>query len=428
MRREEQFRKPLSRTVLRTATVAMAIAFAVTVLLTQAAQAQTFTVIHNFTGGKDGAVPRVGLTADRAGNLYGTTSAGGGANGYGAVYELAHKGSGWVLTPLHDFLGGNDGAYPYGRVVLGPDGSLYGTTAFGGNGGLGTVFRLRPQATACLAAYCAWNETVLCAFDGNDGNQPVGDLVLDRVGNLYGTASYAGYGSNGTVYELSPGSAGWHLVILHTFSVNDGNEPFGGVTFDGNGNLYGTTEFGLGNGCGGEGCGTVFQLVPSPSGWTESIVYAFQNGSYGENPVSGLIVDSSGNLYGTTPFGQSRGGAAPIVFKLTDSSSTWAFSPIYVFSGDAGPYSSLVMDSALNLYGTTSGGGTYGYGSVFKLTPASSKWMYRDLHDFTGGKDGGNPYSNVTLGANGSLYGTASAGGTYPCGGGGCGVVWEITP
>ena len=408
--------------------IGLVIAVALMVVATPSIPAQTFNVIHNFTGGLDGAAPRVGLTTDRAGNLYGTTPTGGGASGSGAVYELARKGTGWVFTPLYDFQGGSDGAYPYARVVFGPDGSLYGTTAFGGNGSLGTVFRLRPQGTTCRTTPCGWNETVLFAFDGSNGNQPVGDLVMDGAGNLYGATSYAGYGIGGTVYELSPGSGGWTLAILHTFSSDDGYQPVGGVSFDNAGNLYGTTRFGPGNGCGGEGCGTIFQLAPSQSGWTENILYEFQNGGYGANPVGGVILDSAGNLYGTTPFGQGQDGTNPVVFELTPSGSGWTFNACHVFTGNSGPYSSLSMDSAGNLYGTTNGYGAYGYGSVFKLTPGSGGWVYTNLHDFSGGSDGGYPYSNVTLDGSGNLYGTASVGGTSGCGGVGCGVVWQITP
>jgi uncharacterized repeat protein (TIGR03803 family) len=195
---------------------------------------------------QDGALPKAGFTIDKAGNLYGTTFAGGVADGYGSVFKVAHKGSSWVLTPLYDFQGGNDGAYPYARLIFGPDGSLYGTTAFGGNGKFGTVFRLKPQATICGTVTCAWNETVLFAFDGSNGNQPVGNIVFDAAGSLYGTTSYAGYGSGGTVYKLSPGSGGWTLAILHSFSSNDGNDPYGGVILDKTGNLYGTTAYGPG--------------------------------------------------------------------------------------------------------------------------------------------------------------------------------------
>jgi uncharacterized repeat protein (TIGR03803 family) len=403
--------------------IATVIVFASTVVATPSIEAQTFNVIHSFTGGQDGAFPRTGLTIDRSGNLYGTTFTGGAANGYGAVYKLAHQGSDWVLTPLYDFQGGSDGAYPYASVIFGSDGSLYGTTAFGGDGTMGTVFRLKPQVTTCRTGLCPWNETVLFSFDGSNGNQPVGEIVFDAAGSLYGTTSYAGYGSGGTVYKLSPRSGGWTLAILHSFSSNDGNEPFGGVIFDKAGNLYGTTAFGPGNACNGGGCGIVFQLVPSESGWTENILYAFQNGGAGELPRAGLIFDSLGNLYGTTAAGQGRDGTYPIVFELTPSNGIWTFSVLHEFSGNQGPQGSLAMDSAGNLYGTTYAGGAHGYGSLFKLTPMNGGWTYADLHGFTGDSDGGYPYSNVTLDAYGNFYGTASIGGANDYG-----VVWEVTP
>ncbi len=402
-------------------------AFAVMLLATRALPAQTFSVIHSFSGGQDGAVPMVGLTGDHAGNFYGTTVNGGAAGGYGVIYQLARKNGGWLSTPLYVFQGGNDGAYPRARVAFGPDGSLYGTTAFGGNGGLGIIYRLKPPGTTCRSTPCAWNETVLFAFDGNSGNQPLGDLAIDATGNLYGTTSFAGYGSSGTVYQLSRGTGSWTLAVLHTFNANEGYQPWGGVSFDASGNLYGTTKYGSGNGCGGMGCGTVFQLVPSQSGWTENVLYDFQTGGYGQNPVGGLIMDQSSNLFGTTPFGQGQNGTQPVVFELSPSGSGWAFTVLHVFDGNSGPYSTLVMDAAGNLYGTANADGAYRCGTVFKLSPGSGGWTYTSLHDFTGGSDGAYPYSRVSLDASGNLYGTASAGGTG-CNGAGCGVVWQITP
>ena len=170
------------------------------VLLTpQPAQAQTFKVIYNFTGGQDGGAPGAGLTMDRAGNLYGTAT-GGGSSGNGTVFKLSHKGSGkgsgWVLAPLYSFQGGNDGATPIARVIFGPDGSLYGTTTYGGIQGCrfgydtcGTVFKLQPPPVACKTALCPWTETVLYRFTGgSDGGHPQnGDLLFDQSGTLYGT-------------------------------------------------------------------------------------------------------------------------------------------------------------------------------------------------------------------------------------------------
>ncbi len=255
------------------ATAALAIAFMLTVIATQSTQAQTFTVLHTFTGGHDGGNPNAGVTINGR-NLYGTAYYGGA--GYGTVYELKHAGSGWTLNPLYTFTGGSDGAYPRARVIFGPNGTLYGTTVLGGTGecsivGCGTVFNLRPSATTCRATLCPWTETVLYAFKGSpDGNYPeLGDLLFDHAGNIYGTTVSGGV--SGTVYELTPSGSGWTESVLYSFlgAPGDGYGPYSGVIFDNAGNLYGTTA---GGGTGGGG--TVFELMYP--GWTESIVNSFR--------------------------------------------------------------------------------------------------------------------------------------------------------
>ncbi len=399
--------------------VALAIVFVLIGAAIQPAQAQTFQVLHTFTGGQDGANPYAGVTLDKAGNLYGTTFQGG-QYGNGTVYKLTHKGSGWTLDVLYTF-DVSGGANPEARVILGSNGPLYGTTQSGA-GGNGTVFNLRPFPSACKSALCPWMETVLHAFEGspNDGADPGnGDVLFDQAGNIYGTAITGGADDFGAVYELTPSGSGWQESVLHSFSFSDGAFPFAGVISDNAGNLYGTTLAG-----GSSTYGTVFELMQS-TGWTESVLYNFQNGNDGLSPNAGLIFDHSSNLYGATHAGGSGGGGT--VFKLTPSGGGWTYSLVYSFTGnpggDCGPIASLVMDGAGNLYGTTSCDGANGLGSVFKLTPSGDGWTYSSLHDFTGGSDGENPYSNVVFDANGNLYGTTSSGGSQ-----GYGVVWEITP
>lgn len=415
------------------AALSFVIVLVLTVVSTQPAQAQTHKVIHNFTGGQDGANPHSGLTMDAAGNFYGTTYLG--ANGYGTVYKLTHKNSSWVLNPLYAFkgIGANDGAAPYGRVIFGPDGSLYGTTAGGGQGagcynfgndtpaGCGTVFNLRPPATACKTVLCSWTENVLYRFTGGtDGGSPLDELVFDQAGNIYGSnwcPCNNDYGYSGNVYELMPSGGGWTETVLHSFIPGgvDGAAP-NGVTFDDAGNLYGTTFYlGTNNG------GIIFQLTPSGSGWAENILYDFQNGSDGGYPVGNLIVDGSGNLYGGTAYGGAGGGGT--VFELSPSGGSWIFTVPYGFTGGTGPYSSLAMDAAGNIYGTTYADGANGFGNVFKLTPTGGGWTYTSLYDFTGGSDGAYPESKVSFDASGNLYGTTEYGGTY-----GAGVVFEIMP
>ncbi len=410
--------------------------------------ASTYSKLHDFTGGQDGANPYAGVTMDKAGSLYGTAFAGG--SGSGTVYKLIHKGSGWTFNPLYSFAGGSDGAGPTARVVLGSDGSLYGTTYSGGEGGCtygqykgcGTVFNLKPGVSACKAALCGWSEKVLYSFTGGtDGADPfLGDLVFDQAGNLYGTTFLGGTNGNcggglacGTVFELTHSGNSWTESVLWDFGKgNDGVAPANGVIFDQAGNLYGTTlSGGTPAGCstlGLSGCGTVYQLKPG-SPWTETVLHSFQYATDGAGVYAGLVFDPSGNLYGaTTADGRNGGGT---VFEL--SAGTWTFSVPYALTGISGgtgqcsncrgPYGNLILDASGNLYGMTLADGVYSKGSVFKLTPSNGSWIYTDLYDFTGGTDGANPYSTLVFDASGNLYGTAYAGGAD-----GKGVVFKLTP
>jgi uncharacterized repeat protein (TIGR03803 family) len=258
---------------------------------------------------------------------------------------------------------------------------------------------------------------------GADGANPLlGDIAFDQHGSIYGTTQTGG-GTGcgglgcGTVFELTQVSGGWLESVLYRFSGegNDGANPFAGVILDDAGNLYGTTKFG------GQGAnGTIFRLSPNGSGWSEGILYAFQGGDDGYWPLSGVLLDSSGSLIGsTTSGGANSGGTA---FLLTTSGT---MSVLHGFAGQpqGGPYGSLTRDAAGTLYGMTYDDGAYGNGSVFKLTSSSNGWVYTDVYDFTGGTDGRCPYGGVTIDADGNLYGTAEEGGANDSG-----VVWRITP
>jgi uncharacterized repeat protein (TIGR03803 family) len=331
----------------------------------------TETVLYTFTNGSDGATPFGGLVADGAGNLYGTAAYGGKVNttvcgdGCGVVFELSPAGNGtWTETVLYSFKGYKDGAVPFGTLVRDSAGNLYGTTIAGGAAnpnfplGSGVVFELSPGATG-------WTYTVLYAFKGyKDGAAPFSGVIFDNAGNLYGTTTVAGSLCEcGTVFRLSPGSSGWTETTLHIFDGLNGNNALGPLAFDASGNLYGTTVFGgPPQGC-DAGCGLTFELTPSSTGfWPERAVHVFnQNGPF--YPSGSLVVDSAGNLYGTV---QANG-----IYRMSLVAGKWRQSGYFTVPASMGntPIGGLISDSSGNLYGTASNGGTANSGIVFRFTP-----------------------------------------------------------
>jgi uncharacterized repeat protein (TIGR03803 family) len=417
--------------------------FAITLNLAQISQAQTYTVLHTFTGGGDGAEPVGGVSIDHAGNLYGATYYGGqdaGGYGNGVVFKLAPRNSAWIFSSLYLFQGTTDGGSPSSKPVIGPDGSVYGTTGDGGVNGVGTVFNLKPPPTVCKSVQCPWTLTTLHSFPGSqlDGVFPGGDrVVFDSAGNLYGTTVGGGLttcseSGCGVVYELSPSQGQWTETRLYNFSADPNGYAPNGVTLDSSGNLFGTTMWGgnVNSSC-TSGCGIVFELTPTNGGWTESIINSFQGGSQGWSPIAGVTLHT-GNLFGTVPYGGADNGGLSYMLVCCN----WSYWAGYTFIASIGngtfPDAKLAFDAAGNIYGTAGSGGAYGYGAVFELTPSvDGTYNYVSLHDFTGGQDGADPRSEIVFDAAGNLYGTTQAGGQQGCSqgqGNGCGVVWEITP
>ena len=373
------------------------------------AEAQTFTLLHTFTGAPDGAVPVAGLVQDPAGNLYGTTQQGGitggvcgnsGLNGCGTVFKVDPSGKESVL---YRFTGGADGQFPSAGLVMDAAGNLYGTTQYGGpvtaacGIGCGTVFKLDPSGTL----------TPLHSVGSSGG------LVMDGAGNLYGSTTEG-------IFKLDPATG--------TFTVLYSSASSGAtLTLDPAGNLYGTTELGgLTNSvCLNNSCGTVFELDTADA---YSTLYRFTGlGDDGYNPLAGVVLDPAGNLYGTTPYGSTPNCTAGnrssvgcgIVFKLSPSKVEAVFS---LMNGGDHPVAGLVLDAAGNLYGTTEfrGPAADSLGTVFKMTPSGVETV---LYIFTGVPDGHDPVAGLVLDASGNLYGTAEFGGVS-----GMGTVFKINP
>ena len=400
---------------------------ALSLVIVLGAHAQTLTVLHNFTDGADGASPWVGVTMDQAGNLYGTTAYGGDPNacsgyGCGVVFKMARRNSRWTFAPIYTFTGGQDGAVPLARVVFGPNGSLYGSTFVGGNGyyaeGTGVIFNLQPPAHASGRVFDPWVETVLYRFGGvSDGNWPSGDLIFGAGGSIFGTTQSGGYECEdtvycGTVFELSPNGSGWTENVLYEFNQGSVAVPMAGLVFDQVGRLYGTTS---------NSSGAVFQLAQSGSFWTETTVYRFLGGSDGYMPVGGLVYEPPSHFFGTTEFGGVNGLGT--VYQLDEMFNGWTHTVLYSLTNGHSPQSTLFRDSAGNLYGTTCNGGANNSGTVFKLENVGGTWTEQDLYQFTGGNDGYCPLGQVIVDSGGNVYGTTIYGGTSQHG-----VVFEISP
>jgi uncharacterized repeat protein (TIGR03803 family) len=328
---------------------------------------------------------------DSSGNLYGTASAGG-AHNDGTVFELANGSS--KLTTLASFNPAN-GQAPISALVMDSSGNLYGTARAGGAHNDGTVFEL---------ANGSGKLTTLCSFTGTNGENPDAPLILDSSGNLYGTTEYGGVQGAGTVFELAVGTH--TLTTLASFNITDGIDPMGSLAMDSSGNLYGTT---IGQ---SYNPGTVFELA---SGSGKITALASFNDSTGTRPYGGLVMDSGGNLYGTTWQGGAYGDGT--VFELAKGSGTITALASFNGTDGANPDAGLVVDTAGNLYGTTSSGGASGYGTVFELFNGSG--ALTTLATFNGTNDA---YpSALVMGSGGLLYGTTAAGGAS-----GSGTVFDV--
>lgn len=392
-------------------------------LLTVAVHAQTFSVIHYFGGGGGGENPAAGVTLHN-GTLYGTTENGGGycSNFCGTAYQIVRSGSDWRLSPIYFFQGDN-GDNPLSRVVVGPDGHLYGTTYKGGpDGGGGTVYNLIPQPVLCTNLRCFWKESVLFHpwnkyLDLN--GLTYGDLAFDSQGNMYGVAEYGGPQNDGGVYQVSCSAQNCTGAPIYSFSGTDGKNPQGAVLVESNGNLMVAAYRG-----GKYDHGTIVELTYQQGvGWSKIYQYDFQAGSDGAGPFGGLISDGAGNLIGTTlGFGDNGGGT---VFQLSPAGNSWMFTVLLALPPSCSSHAPVTRDSTGNLYGTCYYAANQG--SVFKLSKAGNTWTYTSLHEFTG-TDGAGPIGNVAIDADGTLYGTTAMGGNCPMNYYGCGTVWMIKP
>jgi uncharacterized repeat protein (TIGR03803 family) len=437
---------------------ACAVLFSCLTNTTPASAASTEKIVHAFKeNGKDGFSPQGSLIFDTVGNLYGTAfGAPYGGNGYGkngAVFQLKPGADGkWSEKVLHSFCAAKDctdGKSPNASLIIDAAGNLYGTTEAGGASGMGTVFRVKPHASG------RWTETVLHSFNGTDGRFPLSSLILDAHGNLYGTTYLGGAKTdNGTVFELTPGAGDtWTEKVLYSFCAVtgclDGTYPGAGVILDSLGNLYGTTFEGGTGGYGGYG--TVFEVSPRAGGkWAEKVLHSFDDinkSTEGFYPWGSLVIDAAGNLYGTTARGGADRGSGCFynagcgtVFKLTpEKNGKWKEKVLHSFTHNGvdgySTEATLVFDTAGNLYGTAELGGSHDNGAIFQLKAGTSgKWQEKVIFSF--GQSAIEPWGGLTFDTAGNMYGTTLQGGNpgtdckrywddrqfY-----GCGTVFEIT-
>ncbi len=331
--------------------------------LTHTSSGWTENVLYNFTNGSDGAYPSGALVFDKAGNLYGTAVSGGSTtcgNGCGTVFKLAPgTGGTWTFSVIYSFTGGSDGFAPaFGSLIRDSSGNLYGTAEMGGKGS-GTIFKLTRTSTG-------WKEHTLYEFrGGSDAGYPLAGLSWDASGNLYGATVRGGTDNAGAVFELKHLTTGWKESVIYNFTGGtDGAYPeYGGVTLNAAGDVYGTAAGG-----GKSGQGVVFVLKPTSGGWKENVLHSFTGVNDGGQPFAGLTFDSAGNLYGATAYGANGDGT---VFELVHTTTGWRTHTLHAFTGTDGqyPYAGVVIDSKGKLYGTTNHGGNSNAGVVYEVTP-----------------------------------------------------------
>jgi uncharacterized repeat protein (TIGR03803 family) len=399
------------RSVLNVLHVRSLVLFMLAAVLTAAlavpSSAQTYSLLYSFDGlhGKNG--PWAPVILNSQGDLLGTATSGG-QYGYGVFFKLKAGGQ---YTVLHNFAQ-TDGALPIGKVAQDSAGNFFGVTEQGGASDAGSIYKMDKTGTV----------TTLFSFHNFVGIEPVGGLVIDSAGNLYGT-TLAGGGTSctcGVVFELRNDNT---YVVLHRFEGGtDGAYPEAELMRDSLGNLYGTTAIGGDGACSG-GCGVVFRITPDGE---EKILHRFAGPpDDGQNPNGGLVRDKEGNFYGTTSFGGAEFDLGTI-FKIDAAGNYTMLYGFSLFDDGVQPNASLTLDAAGNLYGTTASGGGHteacaGCGTVFKLDTAGT---LTTLHDFTGAPDDGyQPEDQITLGSDGSVYGTTYHGGSVNAG-----TIFRITP
>jgi uncharacterized repeat protein (TIGR03803 family) len=330
----------------------------------------------------------------------------------------------WASTTkvAYSFAGDEDGEYPSTELAIDSAGNLYGTSVQGGDFGGGTVFQLTPSGQS-------WTHTVLYNFTGGaDGGQPYGGVTLDAQGNLYGSAVVGGTGHAcedgcGVAYKLTKSGNTWTQTVLHNFTGgNDGSGPGGRLTLDQNGDLYGMTPTG-----GAFGLGVIYQLRYQSGTWKMRVIHTFTGGTDGGTASAGRLLLVAGHLYGVATVGGTYGQG--VAFRLgINQAGKWELKTLYAFKGapDAGfPYGGLVFDGVGNLYGTTYYDGANDLGAVYQLSPGpQGAWTERVLYSFKGGSDGANSISTLVFDGAGNMYGTTSEGGAAGCG---CGTIFKMT-
>ena len=334
-----------------------------------------FSTLYSFQGGTDGDLPNSTVAIAADGSLYGTTFQGGGddcyGEGCGTVWNLRPPAlvcktvlCPWTETVLYRFpnLLGNNGSFPVGALTFDAAGNLYGVASVGGIDGYGLVYKMTRSGGG-------WTESAIYIFDASNST-PTGGVIFDSAGNLYGTTSQGGANGFGAVYQLTPSGGGWTQTVLHSFQNASDGSYSGDLVFDGAGNLYGATFDG-----GPNGGGTVYQMVKSNGSWTFNLLHGFSGAGFGGQLGGALLLDHAGNVYGATVYGGDAN--AGTIFELSPSGGGWAYTTLHSFefdsSGGQFPNGSMVLDGSGNIYGTTQtgGSGNPGDGVIFEISPAA---------------------------------------------------------